>query len=217
MRATYVLIHGAGDVAWYWHLVAPKLRDRGHDVVAMDLPVDDDRAGLRAYADAVIKAVGDRRELIVVAQSASGYVAPLVCEALPVRLVVLVAAMVPAPGESAEEMFEHTGYPGPTETEDLALYYHDVEPALAAQALAKGRTQSSTAGKEKWPLAAWPAVPTRFVLCEHDRLLPAAWLRRVVRDRLGIVPDEIASGHSPALSHGLVECHPVQHDDDVVR
>jgi len=26
--ATYVLIHGAGDVGWYWHLVAAELRER---------------------------------------------------------------------------------------------------------------------------------------------------------------------------------------------
>jgi hypothetical protein len=50
-------------------------------------------------------------------------------------------------------------------------------------------------------LQAWPAVPTRFLLCQHDRLFPAAWLRGVVRDRLGIVPDEIESAHTPALSH----------------
>ena len=35
--ATYVLIHGAGDVGWYWHLVEAELRGRGHDVVVMDL------------------------------------------------------------------------------------------------------------------------------------------------------------------------------------
>ena len=32
--ATYVLIHGAGDVGWYWHLVEAELRARGHDTVA---------------------------------------------------------------------------------------------------------------------------------------------------------------------------------------
>jgi hypothetical protein len=31
--ATYVLIHGAGDVGWYWHLVEAELRRRGNDVV----------------------------------------------------------------------------------------------------------------------------------------------------------------------------------------
>jgi pimeloyl-ACP methyl ester carboxylesterase len=49
--ATYVLIHGAADSAWYWHLVEPELRKRGHDVVAVDLPCDDDSAGLADYAD----------------------------------------------------------------------------------------------------------------------------------------------------------------------
>ncbi len=32
MPATYVLIHGAGDVGWYWHLVEAELRGRDHDV-----------------------------------------------------------------------------------------------------------------------------------------------------------------------------------------
>jgi len=31
-------------------------------------------------------------------------------------------------------------------------------------------------------------------------LFPASWLRTVVRDRLGIVSEEIDSGHCPALS-----------------
>ncbi len=55
---SFVLIHGAGDVGWYWHLVEADLRARGHDVVVMDLPVEDDGAGLSAYADVVVHAVG---------------------------------------------------------------------------------------------------------------------------------------------------------------
>ena len=35
---TFVLIHGAGDVGWSWHLVERELRRRGHDVVAPVLP-----------------------------------------------------------------------------------------------------------------------------------------------------------------------------------
>jgi pimeloyl-ACP methyl ester carboxylesterase len=100
-------------------------------------------------------------------------------------------------------MFAHTGYtPGEqNDSGDLAIFYHDVEPTLAAEAIARGRSQSETPGKEPWPLAGWPNVPTRYVLCRHDRIFPAAWVRRVVRDRLGINPDEIDSGHTPALSH----------------
>ena len=65
--AAFVFIHGAGDVGWYWHLVAAELRERGHDTVAPDLPCDDDSAGLAEYADAVAAAAGDRTGLVVVA------------------------------------------------------------------------------------------------------------------------------------------------------
>ena len=199
---TYVLIHGAGDVGWYWHLLEAELRERGHDTVAPDLPVEDDSAGLTDYADVVIDAIGERRNLIVVAQSFGGYVAPIVCDRLPARLLVLVAGMVPVPGETAEEMFANTDWKQEPldDSGPLAVFYHDVSPDLADQAMARGRTQSGTPGKEPWPLRAWPDVPTRFLLCRNDRLFPAAWLGRVVRDRLRIVPDEIDSGHCPALS-----------------
>ncbi|MCW3004465.1 MAG: alpha/beta hydrolase, partial [Conexibacter sp.] len=55
--ARYVLLPGAGGDAWYWHLVAPLLEARGHDVVAVELPCGDDSAGLAEYADAVVSAV----------------------------------------------------------------------------------------------------------------------------------------------------------------
>jgi pimeloyl-ACP methyl ester carboxylesterase len=54
--------------------------------------------------------------------------------------------------------------------------------------------------REPWPLAAWPDVPTRYLLCRDDRLFPAEWTRRVVRERLGIEAEEIEGGHCPFLS-----------------
>jgi pimeloyl-ACP methyl ester carboxylesterase len=206
--ATYALIHGAGDVGWYWHLVAADLRARGHDVVAPDLPCEDPSAGLADYADVVLEAVAGRPGLVVVAQSFGGYTAPIVCARAPAELMVLVAGMVPSPGETAGEMFAATGYAeavagagGAGGAEDpVAVFYHDVPPALAEGALAREREQAEAPGSEPFPLAAWPGVPTRYLLCRDDRIFPAAWSRRVVRDRLGIEPDEIAGGHCPALS-----------------
>ena len=98
--ATYALVHGASSDSWYWHLVVPELRRRGHDVVAPDLPSDDDRYGFEEYAAAVVDSIGARRDVVLVAQSLGGFTAPLVCERVPVRLLVLVAAMVPMPGEA---------------------------------------------------------------------------------------------------------------------
>jgi pimeloyl-ACP methyl ester carboxylesterase len=200
--STYALIHGAGDVGWYWHLVAAELQKQGQDVVVMDLPVEDDSAGLSEYADVVVDAIGGRSDVLVVAQSFGGYVAPIVCERIQARLLVLVASVIASPDESWNEMFANTKYqPEPQAASDeLSIFYHDVPPELAKEALSRGRPQSETPSRQPWPLAAWPRVPTRFVLCRNDRLFPAAWLRRVVKERLGIEPDEIDSGHTPALS-----------------
>ena len=204
--ATYVLIHGGGDSAFYWHLLAPELRERGHDVVAMNLPCDDESAGLSEYTDAVVEAIGDRTELVLVAQSLGAFTAPLVCARVPVELMVLVAGMVPLPGEKGDDWWANTGFESAARDEDIeddseiAVFYHDVAPALAAEALSKGRDQAEAPGLEPWPLDAWPDVPTKYLLCRDDRFFPAEWMRGVVRERLGIAPDEIDGGHCPALS-----------------
>ena len=205
MPSTFVPIHAAGGGAWSWHLVESELRDRGHDVVAIDLPTDES-AGLWDYADAVVEAIGDRTNLVIVAHSFGGFTAPLVCERVPVEVLVLVTAMIPVPGEAPKEWWEATGHAQARRAtgggnDDIATYYHDVPPELAAEAMRRDRAHpSERAYDEPWPLDAWPDVPTRFLLCRDDRFFPADWMRRLVRERLGITPDEMDSGHCPMLS-----------------
>ncbi|MEV4410842.1 alpha/beta hydrolase [Catellatospora sp. NPDC049609] len=201
--ATFVLIHGAGDVGWYWHLVEAELRGRGHHTLAPDLPCDDDSAGLAEYAQTVLDAVGDRTDLVVVGQSLGGFTAPLVCARVPAKLLVLVAPMIPAPGEAPADFCAHTGYDQEEREsydDPVDLFYQDVPPELAAEALRRGREQSEARLGEPSPLAAWPDVPTRVLICRDDRIFPAPYLRRVARQRLGVAPDEIDGGHTPALS-----------------
>jgi pimeloyl-ACP methyl ester carboxylesterase len=212
--ATYVLIHGAASDSWYWHLVVPELRARGHEVIAPDLPSGDDSAGLSEYTDVVVDAIGDRTDLVVVAQSMGGFTGPLVCARVPVSLLVLVAAMVPLPGEPPGEWWATTGFeqakreqaerdgrPSDGTFDVMAEFFHDVPPDVVSEAFARGeRDQSGTPFEKPWPLAAWPDVPTRFLLCRDDRFFPAGFMRGVVRERLGITPDEMDGGHLPALS-----------------
>lgn len=214
MVSTYVLIPGAGGDAWYWHLLEPELRARGHDVVAVDLPAGDDSAGFAQYADAVVEAISDRTRIVMVAQSLGGFTAPLVCERVPVDLLVMLNAMVPSPGESADEWWANTGHAKAraeqavrdgrdlTADEDLMdAFFHDVPPEVVAEAWARGEPrQSGTPFEEPWPLPQWPDVPTRFLQGRDDRFFPVEFQRRVVRERLGITPDEMAGGHLVALA-----------------
>jgi pimeloyl-ACP methyl ester carboxylesterase len=210
---TFVLIHGGGDVGWYWHLLEAELRARGHDVVAPDLPCEDDFAGLNEYADAVVEAIGKRTDLVVVGQSYDGFTAPLVAARLPVDVLVLLAAMIPSPGEMPEDWWTNTGYAeavreqaardgGRTGSDDpLVSYYNGVPRALAEEALRRARKESTTAWRTPWPLDAWPDVPTKFVLCKDDQFFPVGFLRRLAAERLGVTADEIPGCHCVALSH----------------
>jgi alpha-beta hydrolase superfamily lysophospholipase len=200
--ATFAMIHGGGDVGWYWHLVEQELRLRGHETVAPDLPCEDDSAALPEYASTVVEAIGGRDDVVVVAQSLGGFTAPLVADQVPARMLVLVAAMIPAPGEPPENWIANTGFDRVMrEQTQEDVFYHDVPADVAEQARSSSRGQSDAPGHDPWPLSAWPDVPTRFILCTEDRFFPPDFMHRVVADRLAITPDEIASGHCVALGH----------------
>ncbi|MEE6272368.1 alpha/beta fold hydrolase [Georgenia wangjunii] len=206
--ATYVLLHGAGGDAWQWHRVAPLLTALGHDVVAPDLPVDDDAAGIAEYADATVDAVGRRRDVVLVAQSMAAFTAPLVVGRVPTTLLVLTAPMIPSPGESAGQWWEATGQDAAARAfavsegrdldgeDEIATFLHDVPRDVVREAVARGeRGQSGTPFAAPWPLAAWPDVPTRVVIGTRDRLFPPDLQRRLARERLGLVADELDAGH----------------------
>ncbi len=197
--STFVLIPGAGCTAWYWELLAAELEQRGHGALPIDLPCDDDSAGWAEYADAVVAAIDGHSDLVLVAHSLGGFTAPLVCARVPVRLLVMLSAMIPLPGERAGDWWRNTDYPSTNEGLDT-LFYNDVPADLAAESERHARNQSTRPMGMPWPLPAWPEVETRFLLCRDDRFFPADFMRRTVRERLGIEPDEMRGGHMVMLS-----------------
>lgn len=77
---------------------------------------------------------------------------------------------------------------------------HDVPQDVVEEAFARGeRDQSGTPFTRPWPLPAWPDVPTRVLIASRDRLFPVGFQRRLARERLGVTPEEIDTGHLPAL------------------
>lgn len=212
--ATYALIPGGGGDPWEWHRLVAELTSRGHDAIAVRLPADDDAAGWSEYADAVIDAIADRANVIIVAASMGGFTAPIVCARRRVDLLVLVNAMIPAPGETFNTWGSNTGsrsagrayqaslgLSAAEAADDAVIYYHDLPSELRAEAQARTwQEQSMTPLDEPWPLGSWPAVPTRVLTGRHDRLFPLDFQRRLARERLGIEVDELDGGHMMALS-----------------
>ncbi|MFI9723310.1 alpha/beta hydrolase [Streptomyces sp. NPDC052396] len=168
-----ILIHAAAVDSWYREPLAAELRDRGHEVVAPDLPCDDESAGLAEYADTVVEAIGNRTELVVVAHSFGGFTGPPVCDRVSADLLVMLQAQVPAPGESPGHWWDNTGY-GPARQES-------------------DRSRGVPEGTEEDPLP--------LVLTDTPAALASEFMRRMVAERLGFQPDEMPGDHCPLLGH----------------
>jgi pimeloyl-ACP methyl ester carboxylesterase len=214
--STFVLVPGAGGDAFYWYRVVPLLHAAGHEAVAVDLPAGQDGAGLAEYADAIVRAMGDARDVVLVAQSMGAYSAPIAAASRGgVARIVLVAPMIPAPGEPADEFWRATGQDEARRAFALAegrdpdapfdlheMFLHDVPPDVAERLLAEGDSRDEGKSfEDPWPLDAWPPVPTSVVAGARDRLFPLEYMRRLARDRLGLEETTVIdSGHLPALS-----------------
>ena len=209
--STFVLIPGAGGVAWYWHRVVPLLEDAGHDAVAVDLPGDDESTGLREYTRLVLDAIGDRDDAVLVAQSLGAFTAPLVAARTQLTRLVLVNAMIPAPGETPGEWWGRTGSEparvaaaergGYSREFDLETYFlHDVPPEVAAAGEPHQRQEADAVFGSVCDFEAWPQVPIQAVAGESDRFFPVDFQRRLAHDRLGIEADVLPGGHLMALS-----------------
>ncbi|GAA3958084.1 alpha/beta fold hydrolase [Actinoplanes auranticolor] len=210
---TYVLVPGAGGSAWYWHRLGPELRRRGHEAIAVELPAADDQAGLRDYADAIVTAAGDHRRVVLVAQSMGGLSAPLTCDRLDAEQIVLVNAMIPAPGETGGDWWTATGQEQARRELDRregrdpdapfdprVMFFHDVPAEVTEQGLTVDPGQSGTPFGEPWPLDGWPDVSTRVLCGRQDRLFPVDFQIRVARERLGVTAETMPGGHLLALS-----------------
>ena len=134
--ATYVLIPGAGGDGWQWHLVARELEARGQVAVPVTLPSGDDGAGWNEYADAVVAAIGDRRDVVLVAQSLAGFTAPLVCERLPGRPARAPQRDDPAPRRDRQRLVgEHRQRRGASRVPRVARHHRDRRPGRSRRLL----------------------------------------------------------------------------------
>jgi pimeloyl-ACP methyl ester carboxylesterase len=214
---TFVLIPGAGADPRVFDATIAALRELGHEGVAPPLPLDDPDATPSDHAAAVVAALPEPppAPLVVVGQSLGAYAATIAAGRLGPHRLILLAPMIPAPGESAGDwwrgtdheaaigpLIERHGTPSDWGEEAMAeVFYHDVDEAtLTANAEYEG-VPAPGLFAEPLPLADWPDVPTTVLAGRDDRLFPLAFQQRVARQRLGLEEvAEIDGGHLPMLA-----------------
>src|SRR4051794_34079384 len=134
--ANFLLIPGADGHAWYWHRLVPLLADLGHTAHPVELPKAG-TANLSDYRDAAVAAADVRTPSVVVGHSLGAFTAPLVCELIPTRMIVLTNPMVPRPGETGNDWWDNTRQSQarveaarqdgrPTEFDLVSGFFHDV-------------------------------------------------------------------------------------------
>jgi pimeloyl-ACP methyl ester carboxylesterase len=177
----------------------------------VDLPADDETAGLDEYTDRVVQAIG-AEQAILVAQSMGGFTAAMVSARVQLRALIFLNAMIPLPRETAGEWWDHVGAApariaaakanGYSEKFDLETYFlHDLSPELIAEGEEHERPEARIAFAQPCAFERWPDIPITVVAGNDDRFFPLDFQRRVARERLDRDIEIVPGGHLAALSH----------------
>jgi pimeloyl-ACP methyl ester carboxylesterase len=207
--ATFCLIHGNWHDGSCWTPLSERLRSRGHETVAPDLPFDDVTATYAERARPAVAALADvESPVVVVGHSVGSAEAALVAaEREPALLVYLCPRFGSfAVPPDAPAVFR-AGFPFPPRNADgrmtwqpdaaIAAMYPRLPEETARQLASRLRPGASAVGD--YPLSEHPKVATALILTTDDEFFPPEWERFVARELLGIEPIELPGGHFPMV------------------
>ena len=202
-----VLVHGLWHGAWCWDAVRAGLDARGIDSVAVELPLTDLAADVRATRDA-IEAFG--RPVVLVGHSYGGAVLTGAGLHPLARELVYVAAFQLDEGESVSRTHLGRDLPPTRLSEALVvsgdevdldpelgpqLLYSDVPEEVAAAAAARLRPVSRMLFRGVPGTIAWRTVPSTYVVCAADQVVHPDLQRAMARRATRAI--EWDCGHSP--------------------
>jgi len=206
--ASLLLVHGAYHGGWCWEQLVPLLEERGHSVLAPDLPGmgDDAASGLVAtldeWAEFLAKLVtGLASPPILVAHSRAGMVISRTAELISDRLaglVYLTAILAPpgmavgnvvgfddlSPEIAAAVTLSADGRTSRWSFAELArrVFYNETDMSVADRAIT--RLCPEPAFEADLPLAIsaerYGRVPRVYIECLRDAAIPIALQRRMV-------------------------------------
>jgi pimeloyl-ACP methyl ester carboxylesterase len=207
--ATFCLIHGNWHDGSSWEPLRPRLRARGHEAVAPDLPIDDPETGWEERIEPALEALeGVEGPVVIVAHSASsGYGALLATRLADPLLVYLCPRLNPfSSPPDAPEVFM-PGFPFPQRRPDGTSAWkreaaiEAMYPRLSrdtAEELAD-RLRPGAPPKGEFPLPGHPEVARALIYTSEDEFFQPDWERFMAREVLGVEPIEIPGGHFPMV------------------
>lgn len=190
--ARFLLVHGRHHGAWCWDRVASALRERRHEVVAIDLPGqgDDETPPAQVTARSTIDRIVDALApgTVLVGHSLGGFWSHRAAGEAPdmVGKMVYLATLVPQQGESWAETVER--WPGSVIDNTLddegqaivvppdyeSVVYNRCSPEDVAMALSRCRplpfASLAEVGMTPEPYPAHPSAVA--IVCEDDRAQP---------------------------------------------
>lgn len=221
-KPTIVLVHGAWLDGSMWREVTWRLQRGGYQVLVPALAL----RSLSSDAASLAAVLQQRTDgpVVLVGASYGGAVTTNAALADPdVRALVYVSAEVPDAGETVQSLvnvpgshlagdpariFDFVSYPD-APAGDVDLH---VKPSLFLDAFANDlpRRTADVLAVSQRPLTlraatepsgppAWRSLPSWYLICTEDNVLPPAQ-QRAMAQRAGSTTVEVAAGHLPTLS-----------------
>jgi pimeloyl-ACP methyl ester carboxylesterase len=205
--SVFCLIHGAWHEPSCWDELTPRLKERGHAVVAPDLPLQDPEAGFDERIQPALEAInGVDGPLVIVGHSQGTAYSSLVAAAKPdavlVHLCPRLGGFEPPPGGPNPFRrgipFPETGADGTSVwDEEVAMEVLYGRVPLPRATMLAGRLRPMAMPQGDYPLPAHPENSTVLIYAAEDELFEPDWERFMARELLGVEPIEIPSGHFP--------------------